>query len=608
MSYYIDDSIIEKIKDNSNIVDIVEDYLRLKKTGANYVGLCPFHNEKTPSFTVSEAKQFFHCFGCGESGDSISFIMKQENLDFPEAVKFLGDKLGIEIMEKKVDDKYAEERDRAYEMNKEAARFFYNNLIENPEILDYLYKRGLKRGDINRFGIGFALDSWDSINKFMTNKGYTEEELEKVGLIAKRSKSSGYYDRFRNRIIFPIIDTKGRIIGFGGRVIDENKPKYLNSKETIVFNKGSSLYGLNLIKKHSDRKKILLVEGYMDVISLSANGINFAVASLGTALTEDQGKLLKRYGKEVYISFDSDTAGINASLKAIDTLLKEDVKPKIILLPKGMDPDDYINEFGLIKFQGLFKQAMEYMDYKIFIKKQKFDLENTNDKIKFTLEIADLIKTLNSSIEQDVYIKKIAKDTGISVEAIKEEVNSNKYNNKKWVKTYSRQSSKKTGINPVSTKIVSGYLKAELDLLKLMIYHRDYYENINNKIGPKDFYSEDTKTIYEIIHKLYSKHDDIEISQILKELDIIEYDNDKIIASIKDFEFQYDPTKIDEILNDLINTIIFSNLQRHRENIVREIGNLDKNPNKTEIENEQFKDLCLELTKIDKKIKVMANE
>lgn len=611
MSYYIDDEIIEKVKDSSNIVDIVSDYIGLKKTGANHVGLCPFHNEKTPSFTVSDSKQFFHCFGCGESGDSISFVMKKENLDFPEAVKFLADKLGIQIEEKKQDDKYIEEKNRAYEINREAARFFYNNLIKNPTILEYLYNRNIKKRDIIRFGLGFALDNWHSLEKFLVKKGYSHEELEKVGLIARKNGNNGFYDRFRNRIIFPIIDTKGRVIGFGGRVLDDSKPKYLNSKETIVFNKGYNLYGLNLVKKLSDRSRILLVEGYMDVISIFSKGIEYAVASLGTALTHEQAKLIKRYGREVYIAFDSDQAGTKATIKAIDILLKEGIKPKIIQFPDEMDPDEYINKAGIIKFEGLFNKAMDYMDYKIFIKRKNYDLNNTGDKIKFTLEIANLIKSLKSSIEQDVYIKKVSNDTGISIEAIKQEINSNRYNNKKWVKTYSNKENNKKTIDPIDTKdtkIVYGYIKAELDLIKFMIYHKDYYEKINNKIEVDEFYSEDTKLLYNIISKLYIKHDNIEIEDIRKEIELLEDEKKDIEKNIQDLEFYYEPTKIDDILDDLINTVIYSNLERKREKIVQDIGKLEKKVDKTSEDNIYFKNLCLELTKLNNEIKLISNE
>ena len=425
MSIRVNDDVIEQIKESIDIVNLISDYIPLKKSGTNYVGLCPFHNEKSPSFTVSEAKDFFHCFGCGEGGDGVTFIMKKENLDYPHALKFLADKYGISIDENPIDDKFIEEKTRAYEMNRDAARFFHDNLINNPRALAYLEKRKINPKVIRQFGLGFAMDSWDNLYNFLKLKGYKEEELEKVGLIGKKTGNNGYYDRFRNRIIFPIIDTKSRVVGFGGRVLDNTMPKYLNSKDTIVFNKGNHLYGLNLLNKHSSRKRILLVEGYMDVISLYTRGINYSAASLGTALTTRQSQLIKRYGQEAYLCFDSDLAGIKATLKAIDILVGEGVNPRIMLLPEGMDPDDYINKTSLMDFEKLLVTSLNYIDYKIHINKKKYNFNKTEDKIAFTIEVSKIIKSLKSPIEQDVYINKVAKEMNISKEAIEKEVRGN---------------------------------------------------------------------------------------------------------------------------------------------------------------------------------------
>ena len=430
MTLYISDEIIQKVKEDSDIVNIVSEYVNLKKSGSNYVGLCPFHSEKTPSFTVSETKQYYHCFGCGEGGDIVSFIMKKENLEFLDAVKFLADKLGIEIEDKAVNFNDKEDKSEIYEINKVSARYFRDNLYKNSFALEYLRKRNINAKTIRQFGLGFSLNSWDNLYRYLSQKGYSDNAIEKAGLIGKKSGNNGYYDKFRNRIIFPIIDTKSRVIGFGGRELDDSHPKYLNSQDTIAFNKGNHLYGLNLLNKHSNRKRILLVEGYMDVISLYAKGINYSVASLGTALTDRQCKLIKRYGEEVYICYDSDLAGINAALRAIDLMLKVDVNPRIISLPKGMDPDDYINQKGLIEFEKQLNNSLNYMDFKINIIREKYDLEKLEEKVNFTKEIANLIKGLKSPIEQDVYIDKISDKTGISKEAIEKEIRGKFYKKK----------------------------------------------------------------------------------------------------------------------------------------------------------------------------------
>ena len=477
----IDDEIIEKINDDINIVNIISEYVQLKKTGANYVGLCPFHNEKTPSFTVSESKNIFHCFGCGESGNAIKFIMKKENLDFASAIVFLGEKLGIEIQEGfKPDQKTIDEKTKTYEINKEAAKYFYNNLKLSKQALGYLNRRKLSIKVLNQFGLGFAIDSWESLYNFLKNK-YSDEEIFRAGLINKRN-DGGYYDKFRNRVIFPIIDTKSKIIGFGGRVLDESMPKYLNSPDTNVFSKGNHLYGLNLLNKFSNRKRIILVEGYMDVISLYNNGINYSVASLGTALTSRQAQLIKRYGDEIYICYDSDSAGIKATIRAIDIMLKEGVKPRIISLPKGLDPDDYIKVKGLAEFEKLFSQSLNHIEFKVQIIKEKYNLNNVEEKVEFTRAVASILKSLTSPIEQDAYMDKIADESGISREAIEREVRGRSINQ------YRSNKNKpiKKDIEPINTKLPSAGLKAEIDLIRLMIEEKDHFENITSKLNIDD--------------------------------------------------------------------------------------------------------------------------
>ncbi|NLJ77896.1 MAG: DNA primase, partial [Tissierellia bacterium] len=294
MTGIINDEIIERVNDGSILVDTISKYVSLKKTGNNYMGLCPFHNEKTPSFSVSQEKRLFHCFGCGEGGDAISFIMKMENLSFVDAVKLLARDQGIPLAEGgKVDKELLREKERIYGINRKAARFYYDSLIRDKRILGHLRDRKIGRKTLNRFGLGYALDSWDSIYRYLGDEGYSVDDMEKAGLIAKRRDGSGYYDRFRNRLMFPIIDTRGRVIGFGGRILDDSMPKYLNTQDTLVFTKGNNLYGLNLLKDRVDRDRIILVEGYTDVIALYENGIDYAVAGLGTAFTANQAKLLK---------------------------------------------------------------------------------------------------------------------------------------------------------------------------------------------------------------------------------------------------------------------------------------------------------------------------
>lgn len=614
MSIRVNDDVIEQIKESIDIVNLISDYIPLKKSGTNYVGLCPFHNEKSPSFTVSEAKDFFHCFGCGEGGDGVTFIMKKENLDFPHALKFLADKYGISIDENPIDDKFMEEKTRAYEMNRDAARFFHDNLINNPRALAYLEKRKINPKVIRQFGLGFAMDSWDNLYNFLKLKGYKEEELEKVGLIGKKTGNNGYYDRFRNRIIFPIIDTKSRVVGFGGRVLDNTMPKYLNSKDTIVFNKGNHLYGLNLLNKHSSRKRILLVEGYMDVISLYTRGINYSAASLGTALTTRQSQLIKRYGQEAYLCFDSDLAGIKATLKAIDILVGEGVNPRIMLLPEGMDPDDYINKTSLMDFEKLLVTSLNYIDYKIHINKTKYNFNKTEDKIAFTIEVSKIIKSLKSPIEQDVYINKVAKEMNISKEAIEKEVrgnnnnNNNNYNNRKTFKKKTDFDNPKDKIYPVHAKITSGNIKAEIDLIKLMIADKDYYEEIIGLVDIEDFVNYECNQLFRLIKREYNSLDNFIIDDLLKEIEDIENINMDIIRAIKNTKLNFQPTDMDQIIVDLTNNLILYKLESKRNEMIKNIEILDKKTDKNVGEETLFMNLCRELPEIIKEIKLIRHE
>ena len=597
MTLYISDEIIQKVKEDSDIVNIISEYIQLKKTGSNYVGLCPFHNEKTPSFTVSETKQYYHCFGCGEGGDIVTFIMKKENLEFPDAVKLLADKLGIEIEDSdiKVNDK--DDKNKTYEINKEAARYFYNNLMKNAFALEYLRKRNINIKTMRQFGLGFSLNSWDSLYKYLNQKGYTDNEIEKTGLIGKKSGNNGYYDKFRNRIMFPIIDTKSRVIGFGGRVLDNSHPKYLNSQDTIVFNKGNHLYGLNLLSKYSNRKRILLVEGYMDVISLYAKGINYSIASLGTALTDRQCKLIKRYGEEVYICYDSDLAGINAALRAIDLLLKIDVQPRIISLPKGMDPDDFINNKGLIEFEKQFNNSLHYIDFQINIIRDKYNLEKLEEKVNFTKEIAQLIRALKSPIEQDAYIDKISSKTGISKEAIEKEIRGRYY--KKGNQNKGKIIKEK--IKPVQAILPTAQMKAEMYIIRLSIIDRDYYEIINERLKPNNFECIECRKIYEIIAKAYENEEKIDEKVLfVKTLEIPNLDK-KTIESIFNNTLNYQPTNINKILDDLINTILIGNLLNQRKELIVKIEELEKIKRNKDEESLLLK-LCLELTALNKEI------
>lgn len=606
MKGYISEDTIEKVRDSADIVNIITDYVPLKKTGANHVGLCPFHNEKTPSFTVSDSKQIFHCFGCGEGGDVVTFIMKKENLDFPEAVIFLADKLGIAVEEIDLkQNSLDKDKSKGYEINRDAARFFYSNLWKQKIPLNYLKNRSIPDKVIKQFGLGYSLDSWNSLYNHLKSKGYKDEEIEKVGLIGKRSNGNGYYDKFRNRIMFPIINTKGNILGFGGRVLDESMPKYLNSQETYIFNKGNNLYGLNLLNKFSDKKKIILVEGYMDVISLYSKGITYSVASLGTALTERQAKLIKRYGKEVYISYDSDNAGIKATEKAVNILKNQDVEPNIIVLDNYKDPDDFLKEKGIKAFEKKIKEAYKYIDYRIYISKDKYNTNEVEGKIKFTVEISKDIKRLKSPIEKDVYIDKISKEMNISREAIEKEVFGNTTKRDIYKKN---DFNEKKEIYPQKTVLLSGDFIAEMDLIKLILYDKDFYDIISREIFLDEFNNKECSEIFRIANILYEKDETIDKFIVREKLKEVENVDMNLVNKILNSKMEFLPENIDQIIEDLIYKKKISRLEFRRNTVKKLIKDLETKKNKSPQEEDKFLKLCVELTDLNKKLNLNRSE
>ena len=453
---YVAEEIIEKIKESNDIVDIISESVPLKRVGRNYWGLCPFHNEKTPSFSVTREKQLFKCFGCGEGGNVITFIMKSKNLDFNEALRLLADKANITLEETAENRKSNEKLEVYFKMHVDAARFFFKNLKDNKEIREYFYKRGITDQMIRSFGLGYALNSWDSLLKYLKAMNYKEEDIVRCGLATKNDKGK-IYDRFRHRIMFPVFDVRGRVIAFGARVMDDSKPKYLNSPETPIYNKGTHLYGLNFARKNSKEKSLIIVEGYMDCISLSQAGVKNVVASLGTALTKMQARLLKRYSEEVFISYDADNAGQTATVRGLDVLSSEGIDVKVVQIPKGKDPDDYIRAEGVDKFHELLKDALPLIDYKILKAKDGLNVKEDQGRITYAKRVVSILNDLDP-IEKDVYVQKVSEDTGISENAL-----------------MSLMKGDEEGIRVMDTSsigkavhIESAHIKAERALLKLL--------------------------------------------------------------------------------------------------------------------------------------------
>ncbi|WP_352419869.1 DNA primase [Proteiniborus sp.] len=608
MPYTFNEDTIREIRESNDIVDVISQYITLKRTGSNYIGLCPFHNEKTPSFTVSPSKQMYHCFGCGEGGDAISFIMKHMNLEFVESLKLLADRANIVLVEKEenIDFKKEKLKEIIFNINKEAARYYYDNLINDSMALKYLYSRGINAKTIRTYGLGYSQNNWDGILTFLSKKGYPEEQIEKAGLIIKHSDGNRYYDRFRGRIMFPIIDTRGRIIGFGGRTIGDMQPKYLNSPDTSVFSKGNNLYGLNTAKKNS-RNKIILVEGYMDVISLYQYGINYCVASLGTALTPNQSKLLKRYSNDIYICYDSDNAGLNAANRALDVMKEEKITAKVLMLPSGKDPDDFIRENGSKNFNDLFDRSYNYLDFKIFFYKKKYNLNTLEGKIDFTKEVSNMLKQIESPIELDAYINKISLETNISTEAIKEEIRekqrgqTNSIIKDKYINTNYRNNNK-YNILPVKYNLEPGHLIAEKKLLNFIIQDKKIFSYVKDRFRPDDFLNHVYRRAAEIIYDIYNSEEEIDQDKIT-----IHFEGEELkkLEEAIDLNSNFNNEEKIKAVDDYIKKINYYELKIKKNEIKEQIAEIENN--KAEIKGDVeklLKELCIEIIEIDKELKL----
>lgn len=416
------EAFLTELTDRNDIVDVVSEYVRLgKRSGANLFGLCPFHNEKTPSFSVSPGKQIYHCFGCGKGGGVISFIMEIESLSFSEAVEFLAKRVGMTVPQQD-NDTASRQRARLYELNKDAARFFYQQLQEKggEKARQYMQQRRILPATAKNFGLGFAPESWNALGDALRTKGYSEQELLTADLV-RRGRNGGVYDTFRNRLIFPVIDVRGNITGFSGRIIGDGEPKYLNTKDTPVYNKGKLLFGLNLAKK-SKSGYLILVEGNVDVVSLHQAGFDSAIAALGTALTGEQARLISRYTNEVILAYDSDGAGVKASQRSIDILEKLDVKVRVLRWEDAKDPDEYIQKFGAGAFLGLIERSESQIDYRLQNIRRKYDLNIPEQKVDYLREATKLVASFSNSVERQVYAMRVAELAGIGAEAVIKEV------------------------------------------------------------------------------------------------------------------------------------------------------------------------------------------
>lgn len=496
---------ISELKYRSDISDIASSYMQLKRRGRNLVGLCPFHGEKTPSFNIYTENGSFYCFGCGAGGDVITFVMKIENLDYMEAVKFLAQRAGMTVPEDAVDDSMSKLRNRVFEANREAARFYYSKLYsrEGANALSYLHSRALSDKTITRFGLGYSPSSRFALTNHLKKKGFSDSELIAANLVFKARSGNGVVDRFVDRAMFPIIDLRGNVIAFGGRIMSDQKPKYLNTSDTVVFNKSQNLFSLNNAK-NSGSRRLILCEGYMDVIALNQAGFTDAVATLGTALTNEQAMLMKRYCDEVVICYDADEAGQKATARAINILRNSGLVVRVITIPDGKDPDEYIRkngENGPTLFKNILESSGNDIEYRMAKLKQSYDLSTTDGKFSYLSQAVKVLATLDNKIEQDLYASKLATEVEVEkssiIEQIKKSARNKYYSDKKseLSKLQSKLSGREDKINPEHVKKPRATI-AEQNLIAYLINNPDKLPVVDRYITAEDFVTEFNKRLF----------------------------------------------------------------------------------------------------------------
>lgn len=570
MSGRIPENLLEDILSRIDIVELISSYIPLKRAGRNFRALCPFHHEKTPSFMVSLDRQIYHCFGCHESGNAFKFLMRHERLEFPEAVEILAKKAGVILpLANKQDEKDTSIATQIFKINESAALFYENNLnsIEGQKAKNYLLKRGIKQETIKLFKIGLALDKWDALINCLRGKNFALSALEKAGLILAKD-GGGYYDRFRNRIIFPISDIKERVLGFGARVLDNALPKYVNSPETFIYTKGRNLYGLNL-SKDSIREKdyAVIVEGYLDFIIPFQAGLKNIVASLGTALTPEQARLLKRYTHNIVMVYDGDTAGEIAALRSLDIFIEEGMTVKVVSLPVGYDPDSFVREKGIESLNEKIEKAWDLFDYKLGILKTRFNLKGIDGKAKIAASMLETINKFKNAVVKSEYIKKLAQELDVEEDALLQEAR--KLNSTGPIRAIEQSSDKKAvNINPT-----------EKLLIKLMLEERDLIDRIRQDLEPADFQDERASRIVSIMFDLIEQGKNIEPNFLVNYLN--EEDASQVVCESM-FSPQVSEQNKEKVVEDCIQRLKSKKIKLKRQDLhdqikaAQKLGDEDK--------------------------------
>lgn len=581
------DEIIDEVRQNNDIVDIISQYVHLKRSGRNYFGLCPFHNEKSPSFSVSPEKQIFHCFGCGVGGNVFTFLTKIEGINFVEAIQMLADKANIQLptLENNQDSAREMLKAKVYKVNEFTANYYHEHLYkpQAKEAQEYIKKRKLTNDTLKAFKIGFS-GKFDELYQELKKQGFEEREILESGLVNKNERGQ-FIDRYRNRLMFPICDVRGRVIAFGGRVLDDSKPKYINSPENVVYSKGRHLFGLNVAKKYDIKKKLLIVEGYMDVISLHQRGIHNVVASLGTALTQQQGYLLRNSTEQIILSYDSDEAGQTAKLRAMEILQNMGCDIRVLQMEGAKDPDEFVIKYGNARFQNVIERAISVIEFKVKILRQQLNLDSTNDKIKFLNEIAKLISKIDNNMEREIYIEKISKEYDVSKEAIYAEVNKLTYKDTKDAKILEKAKpviKKHTNNDNNVSEIIKRRENTILSIL--LLGDLNIYQIIKQNIPAEEFKYEIDKKIAKKVYEEFEKGNS-NINAIIDNLEEEEqnhitmimaedYGIEDIEKAIDDIIQSYEKEKLNDRKYEILELLESEENQEEKKNLEKELSEI----------------------------------
>lgn len=587
------DELIDEIRNRNDIVDVISQYVVLKRSGRNFFGLCPFHKEKSPSFSVSPDKQIFHCFGCGVGGNVFHFVSKIENLSFRETIEMLAEKSGVELptLEGQEDTKLLQLKSKVYEINKIAAEFYHENLYKPTAkpAQEYVKKRKLDNNTLKNFLIGYS-GNYNELYTMLKQKGFTEEEILASSLVNK-TQDGKFIDRFRGRLMFPIQDTRNRVIAFGGRVLDDSKPKYINSPENIVYSKGRHLFGLNVAKK-GDLKRIIIVEGYMDAISLHQRGISYAVASLGTAMTEAQGRLLRKSSQQVIIGYDSDGAGQAATMRGLEILQGLGCDVRILQIEGAKDPDEFVIKYGPERFEKQVDKAISLVEYKVKVLKNTLNIEHPNDKIKFLKEIAKVLSKIDNEIEREVYAQKISSEYQVSKEAIYAEIS--KLENTSVTNKRVLESAKPRLQVKEESKVEEQVLKREKLIIYLLInYPEESYNRIKNVIRVEDIKDETNK---QIIKKLY---DELEKGNSNTSNVLDWFEEEKIINEISwILAYDFEITEVEKCIDDILGIYEKEKVIQERNDIINQLDSEGLTKEQIDVLESRLNEIIIQLAKM----------